>query len=79
MNIYEKTFVAACPNNGEMIIYSLRIETDKMVQVEHINIACALHKKAYHETVADDLFARFGGVQTLKAHHHGVDITTVRT
>lgn len=79
MNIYTRKFVASCPNNGEPIIYSLRIETDdRMIQVEHIVTATALHKQGYHEQIADDLFGRFGGRQTLEAHHHGVDILTVR-
>ena len=78
MNIYEKLFISKCPNNGEFITYSLRVETADMIQVEHINTACSLLKLAYHEVVADELFKRFGGLQTIKAHHHGVDITTIR-
>jgi len=79
MNVYARKFAAACPNNGEQIIYSLRIETDgRMIQVEHITTATALIKEGFHEQIADQLFARFGGKQTLTAHHHGVDIETVR-
>jgi hypothetical protein len=70
--------VSHCPNNGLAIIYSLQIETESVIQVEHIVTACALHKRAYHETIADELHRRFNGRQTLKAHHHGVDIETVR-
>lgn len=79
MNIYRRQFVAACPNNGESIIYQLSIEAgDRMIPVEHIVTATALHKKGFHEAIADELFERFGGRQVLKAHHHGVDIETIR-
>lgn len=78
MNIYRHNFVCACPNNGFAIVYSLQIETDRVIYVEHIVTAAALHKQAYHEAIADDMHARFGGRQTLKAHHHGVDIETRR-
>lgn len=77
-NIYRHKFYSACPNNSQVIAYDLEISTDKMVQVEHIVTACALHAKDYHEAIADALHARFGGYQVLKAHHHGVDIETQR-
>jgi SRSO17 transposase len=78
MNIYRHQFVSHCPNNDKPIIYALSIETDGVIQVEHIVTAAALHKRAYHEAIADDLHARFGGKQVMTAHHHGVDIETVR-
>jgi hypothetical protein len=79
MNIYSRQFVAACPNNGEPIIYNLRIEiVGGMIQVEHIVTATALIKRGYHEQIADELHRRFGGRQLLRAHHHGVDIETIR-
>lgn len=79
MNIYRRTFVASCPNNGESIIYNLIIETtDRMIQVEHIVTATLLIKRGYHEQIADELHRRFGGRQVLRAHHHGVDIETIR-
>jgi hypothetical protein len=79
MNIYHRQFVANCPNNGEGIIYSLRIDAgDHMIPAEHIVTATALIKQGYHEHIADELFRRFGGRQTLRAHHHGVDIETLR-
>lgn len=78
MNIYRHTFAAACPANGQMIIFSLEIQSEKMIYVEHIVTACALQKKAFHEQIADDLAARFGGYQVMKAHHHGVEIETRR-
>lgn len=79
MNIYTRQFVADCPNNGQPIIYSLRIETvGRMIQVEHIVTATTLIKRGYHEQIADELHRRFGGRQALRAHHHGVDIDTIR-
>lgn len=79
MNIYTRQFVAACPTNSEPIIYRLRIETvDRMILAEHIVTATALIKQGYHEQIADELHRRFGGRQVLCAHHHGVDIETIR-
>jgi hypothetical protein len=79
MNIYTRQFVADCPNNGQPIIYNLRIETaDRMIQVEHIVTATTLIARGYHEEIADELHRRFGGRQVLRAHHHGVDIETIR-
>lgn len=80
MNKYSRIFVAACPNNGEQIIYTLSIEvpTERMIQVEHIVTATAMIKRGFHEQIADELHRRFGGRQVLRAHHHGVDIETVR-
>lgn len=80
MNRYSRIFVAACPNNGEQIIYTLiiEVEADQMLQVEHIVTATALIKRGYHEQIADELHRRFGGRQVLRAHHHGVDIETIR-
>lgn len=78
MNTYRHKFVAVCPNNGEVIFYELKIETDRVIPVEHIVTAVALHRKGFHEDIADSLFERFGGKQTMVAYHHGVDIETVR-
>jgi hypothetical protein len=77
-NIYRHEFVSHCPNNDKAIVYALCIETSSVIQVEHIVTAAALHKRAFHEAIADDLHSRFGGLQTMRAHHHGVDIETVR-
>lgn len=77
-NIYRHQFVSRCPNNNQPIIYALEIEADKVIHVEHIVTAAALHQDAYHEEIADRLHLRFGGRQILKAHHHGVDIETRR-
>jgi GH25 family lysozyme M1 (1,4-beta-N-acetylmuramidase) len=77
-NIYRHQFVSVCPANHQPIVYSLEISTDQMIRAEQIVTAAALCKSGFHEAIADDLFARFGGKQVLKAHHHGVDIETRR-
>jgi|GEM_PF-2519940 len=78
MNIYRYQFVAACPANDEQIVYSLEIHSRDKVMVEHIKTACALHKRGYHEDIADDLHQCFGGLQIINANHHGVDIESRR-
>lgn len=78
MNKYSRTFVSVCPSNHASIIYSLVIESEKMIYVEHINTAVAIFRKDYHEKIADELFKAFGGKQTITAHHHGVDVETKR-
>lgn len=77
MNTYRYTFAAACPGNGEQIIYSLELQHADMVRVEHIKTACALHREGFQEQIAADLHARFGGKLMLTAMHHGVQIVTV--
>jgi hypothetical protein len=78
MNKYEYQFVAVCPENGAFVSYSLVIFHEQTILVEHIKTACALHRTGYHEAIADDLYARFGGSQIMKADHHGVLITSLR-
>lgn len=78
MNIYRRQFVAACPNNGEQIIYHLTIESARTIMAEHIVTATKMIRSGFHEQIADGLHEQFGGLQTLIAHHHGVDITTIR-
>lgn len=78
MNIYRHTFIAACPSDGDAIIYSLEIRSPAVIMVEHIKTATALIKSGYHERIADDLAERFGGEQTIIATHQGVEIETVR-
>lgn len=77
MNTYRYTFIAACPGNGEQIVYTLELRHTQKVLVEHIKTACALHKQGHQEDIAADLHTRFGGHLTLRAAHHGVDIETV--
>ena len=78
INRYTRQFIAACPNNGEQIIYVLVIEKAAPIMVEHIVTATQMIRKGFHEAIADGLYAQFGGRQTLRAHHHGVDIETIR-
>lgn len=78
MNVYKAEFFAACPNNGARIKYTLTIETSEVLMVETINDTLWLLDKGFHEEVADQLYREFGGVQTLTARHHGVDIETTR-
>ena len=77
MNTYRYTFVAACPGNGESIIYSLELQHQDRILVEHIKTACSMQRQGYQEDIATDLHKRFGGRLRLKANHHGVDIETV--
>lgn len=81
MNIYTHTFAAPCPNNARQVDYTLRIETVRVIWAEDIVAACesaAKCEKPYHETMADLLYERFGGRQTITAFHHGVGIETHR-
>ncbi|RRV49533.1 hypothetical protein [Pseudomonas sp. p106] len=78
MNIYRHTFTAVCPNDAEVIVYSLEIRSPQMILVEHIKTATALIKEGYQEQIADELAERFGGDQVIKAVHQGVEIETVR-
>lgn len=79
MNIYTTEFFATCPNNGVRIKYTLRIETSSVILVEHILAATESFTNDFHEHIADALYGRFGGKQTLVADHHSVTIETVRT
>lgn len=79
INTYKHTFVAECPGNSQPIVYQLTISIADKILVEHIVTACALIKRGYHETIANQLFDQFGGYQTITAHHHGVDIETIRS
>lgn len=73
---YQHEFVSFCPNNGKAIRYDLKIQSSKMIPVEHIITACQLITNGYHENIAKALHEQFGQRQTLIAHHHGVDIKT---
>lgn len=80
VNIYEREFVAACPNNGEPITYQLMIckPMGERIFVEEIVAATDMIEVGYHEDIADSLLNDFGGKQILSAHHHGVTIETIR-
>lgn len=77
MNRYRHTFTVSCPNNGAMIRYHLAIETPAQIMVEKIVAACGV-AEAYHEDLADKLYAKFGGRQVMRAYHHGVWVETER-
>jgi hypothetical protein len=78
-NTYTRRFVAACPINGQAINYTLSIQTDgRFIAVEDIVSATDAITSGFHEHIADELLATFGGAQVLLAHHHGVDISTYR-
>lgn len=78
MNIYTQHFTAQCASNSRLVAYALTIESHVTIMVEDIQAEVGKLKSGYHEVFADQLFARFGGRQTMTAHHHGTDITTVR-
>lgn len=78
MNRYTRRFEAVCPNNGEKIAYTMMIETDVVIMVEDIVAFTDAIGKGFHEAIADDMHAKFGGRQVLTAFHHGVDILTRR-
>lgn len=80
-NIYTYKFTAACPNNQQTISYTLELATKWVVMVEDIQDFCSQAAelgKPYHESIADFIHAKLGGVQIITAHHHGCDIRTVR-
>lgn len=79
INIYRHQFIVNCPANGKPIVYQLEIQSKQMIHAEKIVIACELWQSEYHEKMADDLAYQFPNTtQILRAHHHGVDIETVR-
>lgn len=78
MNIYRHNFAIQCPANDEQIIYSLEIQSSKMIYAEHIVTEVLRKESEYHEALADRLFAVFGERQTIRATHHGVQIETRR-
>lgn len=78
MNTYKYKFSAICPRNKERVAYKLTIETFEVILVEDIVEFVEKLGDDYHEPIADALFDRFGANQTLKAHHHGVNVRTTR-
>lgn len=76
MNTYRFAFVARCPSDGQRIKYLCEIRTLDMILVE--NIRAAFPSEGYHEDIADKMHATFGGEQTIRAFHQGVQIETVR-
>lgn len=78
MNIYTAEFFANCPNNGARVKYEFRIQTGEVIPVEQINAKLDAISDGFHEEIADELQQSLGGIQTLRAHHHGVHIETIR-
>lgn len=78
VNTYTQHFTALCMKNGRTVSYKLTIESRTTIMVEDIQAETAKLKRGYHENFADGLHERFGGTQTITAHHHGTDIMTVR-
>lgn len=78
LNIYKTSFKCQCPNNGQIIDYKLKIESESFIQVENLLEFISNLKPDFHETIADSLFDKFDGLQTMTATHHGVEIKTLR-
>lgn len=77
MNYYRHRFATLCPNNGISVTYHLEIASPTVIMAEAIVSACKV-EQSFHEKLADELHRKFGGYQTLRAHHHGVYIETRR-
>lgn len=81
LNEYRQRFAAPCCVNGLPVSYELTIWTADLVMVEEIQAAVAAAAalpQPYHETMADYLADRLGGLQVMRAHHHGTDLVTRR-
>jgi len=78
MNIYKYKFPLVCPVNKLKINYKLKIISKETIMVELIASQINSISEYLHEDLADAFFAKFGGVQVLTAHHHGIDIKTIR-
>ena len=78
MNTYTSKFIVKCPMDDDSIEYTLVLESESMIMVEDINRATDIKTGAFHESIADGLFALLGGRQTITAVHQGVEVKTVR-
>ena len=78
MNTYKSEFFCVCPINNVRIRYRLEIVTEEIIPVEHILEQFARYDSRFHELIAQELYEKFGGKQTLVADHHGVTIETTR-
>lgn len=79
LNKYRTEFFARCPINGVRVKYALAIETTTTIRVELIVSRVEAIREGFHEVLADELHAAFGGKQTLTADHHSVVIETERS
>lgn len=78
MNTYRHSFTAICPSDGDVVQYSLQIDSARVIMAEDIVSECAFDGPIYHEALADQLHAALGGKHTMDATHRGVQITTTR-
>lgn len=78
MNKYSLKFFAYCPENNLRIEYDLQIMLKTKIMAEDLIDAVNLIDRGHHEEIANQLHREFGGLQTLKAYHHGVNIETIR-
>lgn len=79
INKYTYSFTSQCLVNGFPIDYTLVIELDKRETIMVERLMRVVNKgPVLHEPLADELHRKFGGVQKLTAHHHGVTIETLR-
>lgn len=78
MNVYRFSFSAKCPANGAVIDYAVEIRTGHMIPAESLIEWRTQQTTGFHEYLADDLAANFGGAQRITATHHGVEIETLR-
>lgn len=78
LNKYTLKFSCLCPSNNKQINYTLELQSNEMIFVESLIEFVSQIESGFHEQIADSLEKRFAGLQVLKAHHHGVDIETIR-
>ena len=80
MNTYHYVFTAPCPNNDEIIVYTLKIESVAVIMVEKIIEVCIFEgeSKMFHEEIADYLTGSLPGRQEITATHSGVRVITTR-
>lgn len=78
MNVYTHRFSAVCPANAQSISYTFKLTTEWLVKVEEIQKTFPDNLTKFHEELADQLYAKFGGEQVLEAWHHGTHIRTQR-
>jgi hypothetical protein len=77
MNIYEYPLVCKCLVDNKSIRYQIKIETPDQLMAEDL-IGFQFDDPNIQESIADALYDRFGGTQTIVGVHSGVKITTRR-
>lgn len=77
MNTYTYQFLATCPSDGDLIAYTLTLQSRRTIMAESIVAACDAIDKGFQEDIAKTLFAQFPGAGlVLRATHCGVQIVT---